>query len=62
MMNLPPIEELSELAGNKYKLCGLVSKRAKQIQAKNTEMQINPEIKPISQAAQEMFEKKLTAE
>lgn len=62
MMNLPPIEKLSEKLGNRYKLCVIVSKRAIQIEQKNTEMEINPEIKPISQAANEIMADKLTIE
>ncbi|MBQ2723898.1 MAG: DNA-directed RNA polymerase subunit omega, partial [Clostridia bacterium] len=31
MINQPPIDELTKLAGNKYALCCAVSKRAKEL-------------------------------
>lgn len=62
MMIEPPIEEMSEKVGNKYKLCVLVSKRAEEIQKRNFENGINPEIKEITQAANEVYTDKLVAE
>ncbi len=59
MMIEPPIEELSKKAGNKYKLCVLVSKRAEEIQKHNYEEGINPEVKEITQACNEIMEGKL---
>ena len=53
------IEELSKKAGNKYKLCVLVSKRAEEIQKHNYEEGINPEVKEITQACNEIMEGKL---
>ena len=62
MMIEPPIEELSDKVGNKYKLCVLVSKRAEEIQKHNYEEGINPEIKEITQACNEIVEGKLELE
>ena len=62
MMIEPPIEELSEKAGNKYKLCVVVSKRAEQIQKRNFENMENPEIKEITEAANELMEGKMIVE
>ena len=59
MMIEPPIEELSEIAGDKYKLCVLASKRALEIQKANLEDRVNPEVKEITQAAQEILDKKI---
>lgn len=59
MLLEPPIEQLSEKVGNKYTLCNLVAKRAKQIQKQNFENEINPEVKEITQAAEEVFEGKV---
>ena len=55
MMIEPPIEELAKKAGNKYLLCNLVAKRAKEIQKKNQEEEIfDPEVKEITMAALEL--------
>lgn len=62
MMIEPPIEKLSEQVGNKYKLCVLVSKRAEEIQKNNYEEGVNPEIKEITQACNEIVEGKLQLE
>ena len=62
MMIEPPIEELSEKLGNKYKLCIVVSKRAKEIQAKNFEAKVEPEITEITQAANEAYAGKIVAD
>lgn len=58
----PPIEEMSEKVGNKYKLCVLASKRAEEIQKHNYEEGINPEVKEITQACNEIMEGKLELE
>lgn len=55
----PPIEKLSEIAGDKYKLCVLASKRALEIQKANLEDHVNPEVTDISAAAQEIYEGKI---
>lgn len=62
MMIEPPIEELSEKAGNKYKLCVVVSKRAGQIQKRNFDNAENPEIKEITEAANELMSGKMVVE
>ncbi len=53
MITNPPIDELTKKAGDKYSLCCVVAKRAK-------ELSINPDqpqnIKPISYAAKEFDE------
>ncbi len=59
MMIEPPIEKLSEMVGDKYKLCVLASKRALEIQKANLEDNINPEVKDITQAANEILEGKV---
>lgn len=62
----PAIEKLSEKAGNKYILCNVISKRAKEIlkEKKDPSYNIkdNMEIKEISQAADELEEGKLEIE
>lgn len=55
MMIEPPIEELVSIVGDKYKLCCLTSKRALEIQKENLENHVNPEVKEISQAANEIY-------
>ena len=63
MMIEPPIEELAKKAGNKYLLCNLVSKRAKEIQKKNQEEEIlDPEIKEITMAALELEDDEIGVE
>ncbi len=50
MITKPPIDELTEKAGDKYTLCCVVAKRAKELN-NNPEMPANA--KPISYAAEE---------
>ena len=64
MIHKPPIDELAEKIGSKYELCVVVSKRARQImeQAQNqcfTELPSKE--KPLSVAAQEIYDGKLIA-
>jgi DNA-directed RNA polymerase subunit omega len=64
MIHKPPIDELANKIGSKYELCVVTSKRARQImeQAQNqglTELPGNE--KPLSVAAQEIQDNKLTA-
>ena len=40
MLNQPPVEELTNKVGDKYKLSVLVSKRAREIQKRNIEQEI----------------------
>ncbi len=49
MINVPPIDELTEKAGDKYELCCVIAKRAKEL---NESELLNGE-KPISYASQE---------
>jgi len=62
MLIEPPIEVMSQMVGNKYKLSTLVSKRAKQIQKRNIREELNPKEKEITEAAREVFEGKLVAD
>ncbi|HIT77630.1 MAG TPA: DNA-directed RNA polymerase subunit omega [Candidatus Limihabitans stercoravium] len=53
MINKPPIDKLTELAGNKYVLCCAISKRAKELNELQKEGEINMDAKTISLAAEE---------
>lgn len=50
MITKPPIDELSAKAGNKYALCCVVAKRAKEL---NKGEEVPPTMKSISYAADE---------
>lgn len=53
----PPIEQVIEKAGNKYILCTLVSKRAKELlRSKEEFFKANQKIKPIEYASKEFHE------
>ena len=53
----PPIEKVIEEAGNKYILCTLVSKRAKELlRSKEEFFKANQKIKPIEYASKEFYE------
>lgn len=53
----PPIEKVIESAGNKYILCTLVSKRAKELLLDKPEFfKNNQKIKPIEFASKEFYE------
>ncbi len=53
----PPIEEVIESAGNKYILCSLVSKRAKELLLNNPEFfRDHQRVKPIEFASKEFHE------
>ena len=59
MMINPPVEDLIDIAGNKYALCCVVSKRAKDLK------KINPEIdssdkKEITTATEELYSGKIS--
>lgn len=60
MMIEPPIEKLCEKTGNKYVLTNLIAIRAKQIQKRNFTNQVNPVVKEITEAANEIIDGKLT--
>lgn len=64
MIHKPPIDELADKLGSKYSLCVVTSKRARQImeQAQNQGLKEYPgKEKPLSVAAQEIYDGKLTA-
>ena len=64
MIHKPPIDDLAEKVGSKYALCVLASKRAIQIMesAQNQGMTELPNgEKPLSVAAQEIYDGKLIA-
>lgn len=56
MLLEPPIEELVDIVGNKYKLSNLVAKRANEIQKKNLVESIESKDNEISIAAKEVYE------
>jgi DNA-directed RNA polymerase omega subunit len=59
-MNQPPIDELSKkVGGNKYRLCVLMSKRAKELEKRIPAELEKSEKKSISIAAQEIFDGKI---
>ena len=53
MITKPPIDELTAKAGDKYALCCVVAKRAKEL---NNSTELPQNIKPISYAANEFDE------
>lgn len=64
MINKPPIDDLAEKVGSKYALCVVASKRARQIMesVQNQGMTELPNgEKPLSVAAQEIYDGKLIA-
>ena len=64
MIHKPPIDELTAKVGSKYALCVVTSKRARQLmeQASNQGLSELPgNEKPISMAAQEIYDGKLVA-
>ena len=64
MIHKPPIDELAEKIGSKYALCVVASKRARQLmeQAQNQGITDFPgNEKPLSLAAQEIYDGKLIA-
>lgn len=64
MIHKPPIDELVEKIGSKYSLCVVTSKRARQLmeQAQNQGYgELPDKEKPLSVAAQEIYDGKLIA-
>lgn len=55
MLLEPPVEELVERVGNKYKLCNLVARRANEIQKKNIIENVESKENEISIAAEEVY-------
>ena len=58
MIHKPPIDELVEKVGSKYALCVVASKRARQLM---DSPQADANEKPLSSAAQEIYDGKLIA-
>lgn len=53
----PPIEQLIDKAGNKYILCSLISKRAKELLLNKPEFfRDHQRVKPIEYASKEFYE------
>ena len=63
MIHEPSIDILAEKAGSKYALCVIAAKRARQIldSYKNQNKEIPAGEKPLTIAATEIFEGKVTA-
>ncbi len=64
MIHKPPIDELAQKIGSKYELCIVTSKRARQLmeQAQNQGYtELPSKEKPLSVAAQEIYDGKLVA-
>ena len=64
MLFEPPIDELAKTIGSKYELCVVASKRARQLmeQAQNQGYtELPSKEKPLSVAAQEIYDGKLIA-
>ena len=64
MIHKPPIDELANKIGSKYELCVVTSKRARQLteQAQNQGYtELPSKEKPLSVAAQEVYDGKLIA-
>ena len=64
MIHKPPIDELASKIGSKYALCVIASKRARQLmeQAQNQgRSELPGNEKPLSVAAQEIYDGKLIA-
>ncbi len=63
MLNQPPVEELTNKVGDKYKLSILVFKRAREIQQRNIEQEVQvPEKTEITEAAYEVYDGKIVAD
>ncbi len=64
MIHKPPIDQLAQKIGSKYELCIVTSKRARQLmeQAQNQGYtELPSKEKPLSVAAQEIYDGKLIA-
>lgn len=61
MLLEPAVEELVEIVGNKYEMTNIVAKRAKEIQKKNIIDEVHSTENEITQAAHEVYEKKIIA-
>lgn len=61
MIHKPPIDELVEKIGSKYSLCIVASKRARQLMDVAQNQGVDTAEKPLSVAAQEIYDGKLIA-
>lgn len=62
MMIQPPIDDLAKkMDGNKYRLCSVMSKRAKELEKRIPAELEKSDIKSVSWAAEEIFEGKVGA-
>ncbi len=64
MIHEPPIDTLAQKIGSKYALCVVASKRARQIldgSLVNGVSEVLEDEKPLSLAAEEIYEGKVTA-
>ena len=62
MMNQPPIDELAaKTDGNKYKLCTVIAKRAKELEKRIPAELEKSDKKAISIAAEEVYNGKIVA-
>ena len=61
MMNYPPIDTLEKKMGNKYKLCCVMSKRAKELEKRIPAEIEASDKKAISMAADEILEGTIVA-
>ena len=59
MVTKPPIDELTQMAGNKYILCCAVTKRAKQLDQMQANDEISTNVKTISFASEELYDGKI---
>ena len=59
MVTRPSIDELTEIAGNKYVLCRAISIREKELNIMQMEDELASNIKTISYAAQELKDGKI---
>lgn len=61
-LNVPSIDNLTTIAGNKYALSVIVAKRAKEISISRADYFFeNSKAKPVSVSAEELFEGKIKA-
>jgi len=60
MIQHPPVDKLVEIMGCKYALACVISKRARQIMDQPALFAPISNLKAISQAAEEVYEKRLT--
>ncbi len=56
MITDPPIDQLTEIAGNKYALCCAISKRAKDLNVMQKNNELSVDVKTISYASKELVE------